>query len=70
MKITYDPEIDVLYLKFRDTTVTTKRVTEDIAIDYDANGKVAGIEVLDAKQNALLTREDYAVRVEGALQPA
>ena len=48
MRITYDSEFDALYIRFIDTTVTTQHITEGIAVDYDANGKIAGIEVLDA----------------------
>lgn len=48
MKITYDPEVDALYIRFLDTTVTTKHLAEGIAADYDANGRLAGIEILDA----------------------
>ena len=48
MRITYDSEVDALYIRFINTTVTTQHITEGIAVDYDANGKIAGIEVLDA----------------------
>jgi uncharacterized protein YuzE len=48
MKISYDPEVDALSILFRDTTVTTKHLAEGIAADYDSDGKLAGIEVLDA----------------------
>ncbi len=48
MKITYDPEVDVLYIQFLETTVTTEHVAEGIAIDYDREGRIAGIEILDA----------------------
>jgi len=48
VRITYDSEVDALYIRFIDTTVTTQHITEGIAVDYDANGKIAGIEVLDA----------------------
>ena len=48
MRITYDSEVDALYIRFIDTTVTTQNITEGIAVDYDKNGKIAGIEVLDA----------------------
>jgi uncharacterized protein YuzE len=36
MKITYDSEVDVLYIRFIETTVTTKHIVEGIAVDYDA----------------------------------
>lgn len=47
MRITYDSEIDALYIRFIETTVTTNHVAEGIAVDYDAEGKMAGIEILD-----------------------
>ena len=49
MKITYDAEVDALYIRFLETTVTTQHVAEGIAVDYAADGRVAGIEMLDAK---------------------
>ena len=48
MKITYDREVDALYIRFKETTVTTKHLAEGIAADYDAEGLLAGIEILDA----------------------
>jgi uncharacterized protein YuzE len=48
MKISYDSEMDALSITFRDATVTTEHLAEGIAADYDRDGKLAGIEVLDA----------------------
>jgi uncharacterized protein YuzE len=48
MKITYDHEVDALYIRFKETTVTTRQLAEGISADYDAEGRLAGIEVLDA----------------------
>jgi len=48
MKITYDPEVDALYIRFLETTVTTQHLAEGMAADYDAEGHLAGIEILDA----------------------
>ena len=48
MRISYDAEVDALYIGFRDTTVTTKELGEGIAVDYDADGNLAGVEILDA----------------------
>ena len=50
MKISYDPEVDALSIIFLETTVTTKHLDEGIVADYDANGQLAGIEILDAAQ--------------------
>lgn len=50
MKIIYDPEVDALHILFQETTVTTEHLAEGIAADYDAQGQLAGIEILDAKR--------------------
>ena len=50
MRITYDPEVDALYIRFIETTVTTEHVAEGIAVDYAADGRIAGIEILDARE--------------------
>jgi uncharacterized protein YuzE len=48
MRITYDKEVDALRIIFRETTVTSKELGDGIALDFDSDGKLAGIEVLDA----------------------
>jgi uncharacterized protein YuzE len=48
MTITYDSEVDALYIRFLDVPVTTKHVAEGIAVDYDAEDRIAGLEILDA----------------------
>ena len=48
MRIRYDPEVDAMSIIFRDTTVTTRPLAEGIAAEYDAQGRLAGIEILDA----------------------
>jgi uncharacterized protein YuzE len=47
MRITHDSEVDALYVRFIETTVTTKHLAEGIVADYDAEGRLAGIEILD-----------------------
>ena len=48
MRIAYDKEVDALRIIFRETTVTSKELGDGIAVDMDAEGRLAGIEVLDA----------------------
>lgn len=48
MRISYDREVDALYIRFKETTVTTKHLEDGIALDYDATDRLAGIEILDA----------------------
>lgn len=50
MRITYDSEVDALYIRFIETTVTTQHVAEGVAVDYAPDGRIAGIEILDARQ--------------------
>ncbi|MCL4369870.1 MAG: DUF2283 domain-containing protein [Chloroflexi bacterium] len=38
MRIAYDAEVDALYIRFLDTTVTTEHLAEGIAADYAADG--------------------------------
>jgi YD repeat-containing protein len=47
MRISYDPEVDALSIIFRDTTVTTQALAEGVAADYDDQGRLVGIEILD-----------------------
>lgn len=57
MRLSYDTTYDVLYIKFADTVekVTSKSVDVDITLDFDKDGKIAGIEILDASQHVDLT---------------
>jgi uncharacterized protein YuzE len=48
MKISYDSEVDALSIIFRETTVTTQLLAEGIAAEYDSDGRLVGIEILDA----------------------
>ena len=50
MKISYDAEVDALSITFRETTVTTKHLAEGIAADYDSEGRLAGLEILDTEK--------------------
>ena len=50
MKISYDAAVDALSITFRDATVTTKHLAEGIAADYDRDGRLVGLEILDAQK--------------------
>lgn len=49
MRITCDVEVDALYIRFIETSVNTQHVAEGVALDYAADGRIAGIEILDAR---------------------
>ena len=51
MKVIFDPETDTLNLVFRDEPVAeSDEVREGIIFDYNENGGVVSIEVLDASE--------------------
>ncbi len=50
MRISYDKEADALSILFEETTVTTQQISEGISLEYDAEGTVAGIEILDVME--------------------
>lgn len=65
MKIAYNSEVDALSIIFRETTVTMKHLAEEIAADYDAQGRLAGIEILDVLQRFGDTEILRQVALEG-----
>lgn len=66
MQITYDEEVDALYISFKAAKqVGTKRIDDDIAFDYNGEGKIAGIEVLDASRRiAGIDKKNFSVKVD------
>lgn len=50
MKIAYDSQVNALYIRFLEGPfeVTTHRLSEDVSINYAPDGRIVGIEVLDA----------------------
>ena len=52
MKITYDEEVDALYIRLVDDQhqCRTVRLTDAIALDFGPGEELLGIEILDAKR--------------------
>ncbi len=50
MKIQYDAEVDAMRITFAETTVTTDYLAEGVAADYDAEGRLVGLEILDVRE--------------------
>ena len=51
MKIEYSKEADAIYVYFKEDFVEKSKEIEDgIVIDFDKNGQLIGIEVLDASK--------------------
>jgi len=52
MKISYDSEIDALYIRFVEGKheCRTVRLNEEVSLNIGAGEKLVGIEILDAKE--------------------
>ena len=51
--MTYDPDADAAYVYFsRGKIADSAEVAENIVLDYDAKGRLVGIEILSAKKNS------------------
>ena len=59
MKITYDPEADVLYIVLRDVVPADSTDVEDgVSVEVDSEGHISALEILDASQR--LTAEELS----------
>jgi len=63
MKVTYDPEVDVLRILFSAAPIEeSDEEKPGVILDYDAEGNVVGLEVLDASKRMDNPRAlEYAV---------
>jgi len=51
MKIQYDAEVDALYIEFHSLkagTAENRELSEDIIANYNPDGKLSGLEILNA----------------------
>jgi uncharacterized protein YuzE len=55
MKLSYYPETDSLYIDLSEkTSVESKEISEGIVLDYDAEGKLVGIDIDNASKKVQL----------------
>ena len=49
-KIEYDPAADAAYIRFsQEPVLETEEVSAGIMLDYDRDGRIVGLEVLNAR---------------------
>ena len=65
MKITYDPEVDALYIRLVEgpVEVITRQLSDDIALNYTVDGRIIGIEILDASEHGFQAGQEQTVVV-------
>ena len=58
MKLKYDREVDILYIKLNDRPI--EESDEDhpgVVLDYDVDGHIVGIEIMNASKRAIQPTE-------------
>jgi len=70
MKVEYDREADILYIKLKESKIVdTRMLSEDVYVDVDKDNNFVGIEIWKASTNAIQPiSKDIAQEVKAALQ--
>jgi len=69
VKVEYDKDADILYIKVKDSEITdTRMLGEDVYVDVDKDENFVGIEIWRASQNAIIPiSKDIAAEVKEML---
>ncbi|KPF64600.1 hypothetical protein IP69_18145 [Bosea sp. AAP35] len=68
MQVTYDPAVNAAYITLgkEPGELKTVQVSDEVLIDFDANGVIYGIELLDARRQLALENDlELTVEVAG-----
>lgn len=70
MKVEYDRQADILYIKLRNSRIVdTRPLSEDFYVDLDKNKNFVGIEIWKASKNAISPiSKDIAQEVKTAIE--
>jgi uncharacterized protein YuzE len=68
MKVNYDPETDILYIIVKEGPIFDSReLDDDVRVEYDKDGQIAGIEVLNSRNNIFkVVASEIAQRLEAS----
>lgn len=57
MQVTYDSKTDLLYIRMDSSShqITNKRISDEIVLDLGEDGKIVGIEILEASKQVNLS---------------
>ena len=51
MKLRYDPDVDAVYMRITETAILeSEEVQPGLILDFDADGKIVGMEFLNARE--------------------
>ena len=65
MRITFDKKADAVYIYFKEQKVAnTKELDNDTFVDYDREGRVVGIELLNASKRIPVGKLSKVIKVE------
>ena len=69
MKVAYDPEVDALYIRLSDdpAEVTTRRLSETVALNYAPDGRIVGIEIPDASEYVSGLKTERKIALENLI---
>ena len=72
MKISYDAEVDAMYIRFGDEKcqVTAQRLSEDVAVNYSPDGRIVDIEILDASEYVFRPGDERKILLENLVAEA
>jgi len=52
MNIKYDKKVDSVYIEFAEGNYeVSRKISDSVLVDEDKNGKILGVEILDASKN-------------------
>jgi uncharacterized protein YuzE len=52
MKMSYDQDADALYVRFANSTIVeSEEVADGVVLDFDADGRIVAIELIDASKH-------------------
>ena len=56
MKIEYSKDIDALYIRLREVTISDSMdIEEGVTVDLDEKGHIVGLEILDASEKMTIS---------------
>jgi uncharacterized protein YuzE len=69
MKVEYDRNADILYIKLKDAKIVdTRMLGEDVYVDVDKDQNFVGIEIWKASKNAIQPISKDIAEVKATLQ--